>query len=97
MRAVITAIVFFVIGFFMISRWKFPSVKTLHNQHGSFEMILLIAFLSAVILIGALLHFPLVFFALSWTYFVVAIVLSIVRLITGKKLQMLEDFDPEDD
>ncbi len=43
------------------------------------------------------LHFPVVFFIISWAYLIVAIILSIIRLISGRKSKTLEDFEPEPD
>lgn len=96
-RAIIATIVFFVLGFFMVSRWKFPSLKTLHIRVGSFQVIFLTTFIAAAVLIGALHHFPFVFAGICWAYFGVAILLSLVRIISGKRLQALEDFEPDDD
>ncbi len=94
-RAIFATVVFFVMGFFMISRWKFPSLKALHIRVGSFQVIALTVIIAAVILIGALQHFALVFAGLSWAYFLLAVVLSLVRIISGKKLRVLEDFEPD--
>ena len=41
MRAWILFCVLIVIGYFMISRWKFPSLKTLHIRVASFQIVFL--------------------------------------------------------
>jgi CDP-diacylglycerol---serine O-phosphatidyltransferase len=94
-RAWIASIVFLTLGYFMVSRWKFPSLKTLHVRVGSFQLLFLTAFFAAVILVGAVHHFPVVFAGVSWAYFFVSIVLSVVRIIGGKKIHVLQDFEPE--
>jgi len=94
-RAYIAAAVFVMIGFFMVSRWKFPSVKALRFRVGSFQLVFLTTVVAAALLVGMLHHFPLVFAGCIWSYFIVAIVLSMARIIAGKRLQALEDFEPE--
>lgn len=94
-RATIASFVFFIVGYFMISRWKFPSLKSLHIRVTSFQLVLLTVVISSIVLFGALNHFALVLAAISWSYFLVSWVLSIVRVISGKRLKALEDFEPE--
>lgn len=94
-RIIVMSIVFLMLGFFMVSRWKFPSLKSLHIRVGSFQVIFWTTIIAAVVLVGAVHHFPFVFAGVSWAYFIVAIALSIVRIISGKRLQALEDFEPD--
>ena len=94
-RSIVASIVFFILGYFMISRWKFPSLKTLRVRVGSFQVVLLTAFAAALILITAVQNFAVLFFCISWGYLIVAWVLSLVRIISGRRLQALEDFEPE--
>ncbi len=97
LKAVIVAVVFFVIGYLMVSRWKFPSIKTLRIRVYSFQMILLTTSVAALVLIGALHQFAFVFAAISWGYLLVSLVLSFVRLCFGKRVASLEDFEPDDE
>lgn len=83
------------IGYFMVSRWKFPSFKTLQIRVASFQLVFVTVMLAVAIFYGLLHHFAIVFFFFSWLYIAVAWVLSIVRLLSGKKLKTLEDFEPE--
>lgn len=94
-RSVIATIVFFILGYFMISRWKFPSVKTLRIRVSSFSVVLLTAFFAAVILLTAVHNFSILLFSASWAYLVVAWILSLARIISGRRLKALEDFEPE--
>lgn len=96
-RTLIATAIFFVLGFFMISRWKFPSLKTLHIRVASFQVVFLTVVIAVLILIGVIHHFPFVLAGISWSYFLLGIVLSIVRIVSGKRLKALEDFDPEED
>jgi CDP-diacylglycerol--serine O-phosphatidyltransferase len=86
-----------VLGYLMISRWKFPSLKNLHVRVKSFQAVFLTVLAAVLIVYGFLHHFALVFFAISWGYLIVAVTLSLIRLISGKKSKTLEDFEPEPD
>jgi CDP-diacylglycerol--serine O-phosphatidyltransferase len=86
-----------VLGYLMISRWKFPSLKSLHLRVASFQLVFLTVLSAVIIFYGILHHFPVIFFFVSWFYIVIALVLSLIRLIRGKKSKALEDFEPEPD
>lgn len=86
-----------VIGYFMVSRWKFPSLKNLHIRVASFQVVLLTVIAAVFIIYGLLTHFSAVFFFLSWAYLIIAWILSIARLIAGKKAKTLEDYEPAPD
>jgi len=96
-RASLLFLQMILLGYFMISRWKFPSLKTLQIRVASFKLVLLTAVSAVFIFYSILHHFPLIFFIISWGYLFVALVLSIIRLISGKKSKTLEDFEPEPD
>lgn len=84
-----------VIGYFMVSRWKFPSVKTLHFRVPSFQLCFIAVLTSLFLLYGILYHFEVVFFALSWIYIVIAWIIAIIRVIAGKRSKTLADFEPD--
>jgi CDP-diacylglycerol---serine O-phosphatidyltransferase len=84
-----------IVGYFMISRWKFPSLKTLHIRVASFKLVFLTVIGAVVIFYGLLHHFAVIFAIGAWGYLIVAWVLSMVRFIVGKRLKTLEDFDPD--
>ncbi|MBS4168685.1 CDP-alcohol phosphatidyltransferase family protein [Parachlamydia sp. AcF125] len=86
---------FVVLGYFMISRWKFPSFKSLDVKVASFQLVFYIVVAAVLIFYGIVQHFSLLFFVLSWTYVLIAWTLSLIRLISGKKSKTLEDFEPE--
>lgn len=96
-RAWVSAIALIFIGYCMVSRWKFPSVKSLEIKVASFQVVF-ITVLSAVLIVYGLLHFfPVVFVLISWGYVIVALVLAIIRLLAGRKSKTLEEFEPEPD
>lgn len=96
-RATILIFVMILLGYFMISRWKFPSLKSLHIRVSSFQMVFLTVLSAVIIFFGVLHHFALVLFMLSWLYLIIAWTLSIIRMISGRKSKTLEDFEPEPD
>jgi CDP-diacylglycerol--serine O-phosphatidyltransferase len=93
----ILSIALILLGYCMISRWKFPSAKALEIRVASFRTVFLTALAAAMIFYGILHYFALVFLVLSWGYFLIAWVLSIIRLIAGRKSKTLEEFEPDPD
>jgi CDP-diacylglycerol---serine O-phosphatidyltransferase len=97
MHAGILFFVMIILGYFMISRWKFPSLKTLHIRVSSFQIVFLTVVSTVLIFYGIFHHFSVVFFIISWGYVIAAWILSLIRVISGKKSKTLEDFEPEPD
>lgn len=85
------------IGYLMISRWRFPSFKTLSIRVSSFKMVLFTVIAAVLIFYGILHHFTLIFFMMTWLYVIISLILSIIRITTGRKSKTLEDFEPKDD
>jgi CDP-diacylglycerol--serine O-phosphatidyltransferase len=83
-----------VLGYLMISRWKFPSLKTLHVRVASFQILFLSTLGAVLFFYGVLYHFSIVFFTMTWAYVLGAFSLSCVRVIAGKRSKVLEDFEP---
>jgi len=94
-KAVFLTCALIVIGFFMVSRWKFPSLKVLHCKMASFPLIFLTVLFAIFILYGIFNFFPLILVVGSWGYVFLGWILSIIRLIAGKKSKTLEDFEPD--
>lgn len=91
----IISFMFVFLGYCMISRRKFPSLKNLHIRVASFRAILIIVIVAVLLLYGIIHQFSLAFFLFSWGYVLLAWILSVIRLIAGKKSKTLEDFEPE--
>lgn len=85
------------LGYCMISRWKFPSIKTLDLRVASFRTVFFTVLGAVLIFYGILHFFALVFMALSWSYVFIAWTLAIIRKIAGRKSKTLEEFEPEPD
>ena len=96
-EAWILSVALFLLGYCMISRWKFPSIKTLEIRVASFQMVFLTVLFAVLIFFGILHYFALVFMALSWSYVFIAWTLAIIRKIAGRKSKTLEEFEPEPD
>lgn len=94
-RAAILAIVLLILGYFMISRWKFPSVKALHFRVPSIYLVFATGLFAAFVLFAIMDYFSEVYFALTWLYILIAWALSIIRKIAGKRSRVLSDFEPE--
>lgn len=86
-----------VLGYLMISKWKFPSLKTLHIRVPSFHLVLFTVILAIFILYGIFYYLPLVLIIGSLGYILTGCILTIIRLIAGKKSKTLVDFEPEYD
>jgi CDP-diacylglycerol--serine O-phosphatidyltransferase len=84
-----------VLGYFMVSRWKFPSSKALHFRVPSFQLVFLTVILAVFVIYGVLYFLPVMLAVVTWGYILLAWVLSLIRLIAGKKSKTLEDFEPE--
>lgn len=93
--AIVLSSLMIVLGYFMVSRWKFPSLKMLHFRVPSFQLLFLTVVSAIFVLYGILYFFPVAMALAVWGYIVLALVLSMIRLIAGKKSKTLEDFEPE--
>lgn len=94
-RAIVLTCLMIVLGYFMVSRWKFPSSKVLHFRVPSFQLVFVTVILAIFLLYGVLYFFPIMLAVVAWSYVVLGWTLSIIRLIAGKKSKTLEDFEPE--
>ncbi|TXI41218.1 MAG: phosphatidylcholine/phosphatidylserine synthase [Nitrosomonas sp.] len=96
-RAFIMFVILIVLGYLMISRWKFPAFKALHVQVSSFQIVFITAMSAVFIFYGVLYHFAVVLCILSWAYVLVSFGLSVLRYATGPKIKTLESFEPDPD
>ncbi len=94
-RAIVLTCIMIVLAYFMISRWKFPSLKTLHFRVSSFHLVFFTVLVAIFVLYGILYFFPIILATVTWAYILVAWILSIIRIIAGKKSKTLEDFEPD--
>jgi CDP-diacylglycerol--serine O-phosphatidyltransferase len=85
------------LGYLMVCRLKFPSLKVLHFKIPSFHLAFFTVLSAIFVLYGILYFFALILATLSWGYIAISLILSLIRLIAGKKSKTLEDFEPEPD
>lgn len=96
-RSVILICSMILLGYLMISRWKFPSIKSLQVRVPSFQLVFLTVIAAIFVLYGVLYHFSAMLLITCLGYILIALILSIIRLIAGKKSRTLVDFEPDDD
>lgn len=91
----ILSLALILLGYCMVSRWKFPSVKTLRIKVASFRMVFATVLIAVLIFYGILHYFSFVFMILAWGYVLIAWTFAIIRLVAGRKSKTLEEFEPE--
>lgn len=96
-RALILIGVMLILGYFMVSRWKFPSASALHFRVPSFYLVFATGVVAVLFLYGILDYFAEAFFIASWLYLLASLTLSLIRIIAGKRSKTLEDFEPDPD
>jgi CDP-diacylglycerol---serine O-phosphatidyltransferase len=96
-KAIILASLSILLGYLMVSRWKFPSLKMLQIRIPSFYLVLVTVATSIFLLYGILHFFSFVLAFVSWGYIIISFILSMIRIIAGKKSKTLEGFEREDD
>ncbi len=93
----ILSLALILLGYCMISRWKFPSIKTLEIRVKSFRIVFLTVLAAVLIFYGIIYHFALIFLILSWSYVVIAWAIAIIRKFAGRESKTLQEFEPEPD
>ena len=96
-RAIVLTCAMLFLGYLMVCRLKFPSLKMLHFRITSFHMAFLTVIFAVFTLYGILYFFPIMLAFISWIYIFIALILSMIRFIAGKKSKTLEEFEPEPD
>jgi CDP-diacylglycerol--serine O-phosphatidyltransferase len=96
-KAIILTCFMILLGYLMISKWKFPSLKTLHFKVPSFHLILFTVLLAIFILYGIFYYFSLVLVICFLGYIFLGCILTLIRLIAGKKSKTLVDFEIDDE
>jgi CDP-diacylglycerol--serine O-phosphatidyltransferase len=96
-RAIVLSCIMIVLGYLMVCRLKFPSFKVLQFKIPSFHLAFLSIVVAVFVLYGILYFFAEILALLSWSYILVALILSVIRLLAGKKSKTLEEFEPEPD
>ena len=90
-RGVVATVAFFLLGYLMVSRWRFVGLKSINIRVASAPLIVGVASLSSVILLLALNNFSLALFLVSWVYVLCAWTLACVRLARGQRQAAIDD------
>lgn len=96
LHALVLIFLMVLLGYLMVSRWKFPSAKMLHFRVPSFQLVFFTTIFAIFVLYGILYHFPVILFIVTWGYVLLGLSLAIIRKIAGKKSKTLEEFEPDD-
>lgn len=96
-RAITLTVINVILGYLMVSRWKFPSLKRLNFKIPSFNLAFFTVLIAVLFLYGIFYYFSLILLIISWAYILIAFILSLIRLIAGKKSKTLKDFDLDDE
>lgn len=96
-KAIVLSCFMILIGYLMVSKWKFPSLKTFHIRAPPFHFIFIGVVATIFLLYGILNYFSLVLLIISVGYILIGCILTIIRLIAGKKSKTLVDFEPDRD
>lgn len=96
-RSILLSTVMIVLGYLMVCRLKFPSLKMLHLRVPSFHIAFLVVVFAIFVLYGILYFFAEILAIICWSYIALSLTLSLIRLIAGKKSKTLADFEPEPD
>lgn len=97
LRAIILTSLMILLGYLMVSRWKFPSAKALNFRVAPFQLIFFTAVFAIFVLYGILYFFPLIFALVCWCYVLLGLTLAIIRKFAGNKSKTLEEFEPDDE
>jgi CDP-diacylglycerol---serine O-phosphatidyltransferase len=90
-RGVVATAVFFFLAYLMVSRWRFPSLKSINVRVTNLQLVVGVASISSVILLLALNNFSVALFLVSWVYVLCAWLFACVRLAQGKREAALDD------
>ena len=90
-RSIVATVAFFLLGYLMVSRWRFVGLKSINVRVASLPLIVGVASLSSIILLLALNNFSLALFLVSWVYVLCAWTLACVRLARGQRQDAIDD------
>jgi CDP-diacylglycerol--serine O-phosphatidyltransferase len=96
-RTMVAVIVFFFLAYLMVSRWRFPSLKSINVRVKSLQLIIAIACASSLVLVVALNNLPLALFLISWGYVLISWTFAIIRLAQGKRRAALDDTEEKEE
>lgn len=96
-KSMIAGCMFFLLAYLMVSRWRFPSLKSINVRVRSLRLVVAIASLSSIVLVVALNNFPAALLLVSWGYVLIAWSFAIIRLAQGKRKAALDDTEEKEE
>lgn len=93
----IVSVAMIIVANLMVSKFRFPSLKTMHFRIPSFNLIFFTTFSAILMIYGFLYYLSFLLLGVSWLYVCLGVFLSIARLIAGRKSKHLKDFQPVDE
>ncbi len=96
-RLIFVGISMIIVANLMVSRFRFPSLKSIHFRVPSFNLTFFTTISAIMVIYGFLYYLPLLLVGVSWSYVFLGLGLSIARMIAGRKSKHLQDFEPADD
>jgi len=97
MRVMIMSGALSLIGYLMISRWRFPAFKAIRVRIDSIYLVLITVMIAIFTLFGILYFMPLLFLCVSFGYLFSGIILSTIRKFAAKGSTTLVEFDTDKD
>jgi CDP-diacylglycerol--serine O-phosphatidyltransferase len=97
LKAIILSIISIAIAYLMISKFRFPSLKSVRFKIRSFNLVFFGTLTATIFLYGLLNYLPIVLIVLAWGYIFVSLALSLIRIISGRRTKSLADFEPAND
>jgi CDP-diacylglycerol--serine O-phosphatidyltransferase len=80
-----------ILAYLMVSRWKFPSLKSLHIRVPSFNLIFLSVMIAIVLFYGVLYYLPLGVVSITFGYILFGAVLTFIRFWQGRRFRKLTE------
>ena len=96
MRAITLTCLMILLGYLMVSKWNFPSLKSLHFRLPSFQLILFTALIAIFILFGVFYFLPIVLIVSSLGYILIGCILNVSHFFSKKSAKDCTNFDTDD-
>jgi CDP-diacylglycerol--serine O-phosphatidyltransferase len=96
-RCGVAIVVFFILAYLMVSRWRFPSLKAINVRVANLQLIIAVASISSVVLLLSLNNFSVAVFLVSWAYVIVAFTMACIHLAQGRRNAALDEGEEKEE
>lgn len=83
-RAILVSTVLFALGYLMVTRWQFPSLKAVHIRMPSFQLVFVTVAGVVLLFYGMMYHFASTLLITSWSYLLIAGLLGFRRMLRAR-------------